>query len=376
MKNNILFFKESLGGGGAERVLVTILKHLDYEKYSVTLLTLVDGGVLKEEIMGIPIRYMTVIRSSDKPWSKLLYKIKYKLIYKWLPIKIVNRLIIPQKHIDVYVAFTEGFATKLMSYSPQVKIAWVHADLKKDSWTIDKHIYKNLEEEKQVYSRYNEVVCVSRSVENVMMKHYELNNTTTIYNPIDVEDILQKATISTVLNVSTSFNVVSVGRLVPQKGYDLLIPMIGRLRRQGFDVQLYLIGKGIEHKHLEGLIKEDNLQEFVHLVGFLSNPYPLMSQMDLFVCSSIAEGYSLVIAEAMVLGLPIISMDCAGPNELLGGGEFGLLCDDYNALETAIEKVISDRNYYLELRKKASKRQYFFNVSKTIEQIEKLLDYL
>ena len=291
-----------------------------------------------------------------------------------MPTKFVNWWIIPQNNVDVYVAFAEGFATKLISYSLQKKITWVHIDLKSYPWTLHEHIYRNLQDERNTYHKYNKVICVSKSVEEVMRDYYKLFNTSTIYNPIDIESIRKKAELDVDLEISSSFKIVSVGRLVPQKGYDQLISIISELRKDGYNINLYIIGEGPERNKLEQLISKYSLGESVYLLGFLRNPFPVLRKMDLFVCSSRAEGFSLVIAEAMVLGLPIVSMNCAGPNELLDGGRYGTLCNDYDNLEVSIAKAITDRNYYLDLKEKASKRRSFFGVMKTIEQVEDIID--
>lgn len=371
----IFFFIESLSGGGAEKVLVTLLKYLDYNKYNVTLLTLVDVGVLKDEINLDNVCYRSIIKKSFSSIERLWNKVKYKLIYNYIPTKLLNKWIIPSG-FDVYIAFIEGFSTKLISYSKGKKVAWVHADLGKDPWTIEKHIFKNISDEKNVYNSYDKVISVSQSLESVMTNYYCLRNVLTIYNPIDSNDIIKQSKERTGLDFPLAFNIISVGRLVPQKGYDKLIPIIARLFSNGYNIRLYILGEGPERCYLEKIIKEENVDNIVHLLGYQKNPYSIMKQMNLFVCSSRAEGYSLVIAEAIVLGLPVISMNCAGPNELLEGGKYGSLCDDYDALEASIEKAISDRDYYQDLRKKSSMRQSFFSVSNTIEQIDELIDSL
>lgn len=374
MKKHILFFIESLSGGGAEKVLVTLLKHLDYSKYEVTLMTLVDIGVLRGEVNMSKLHYKPVIREAKSLWQLIWNKIKYKLIYQYLPSGLVNRWIILQNGIDVYIAFTEGFATKLLSYTPKKKFAWVHADLQTDPWTLNSHIYKDLAEEQRAYSRYDKVVCVSKSAEKVMRGYYNLKSTVTIYNPIDKDVILQKAKQPIDIELPTSFKIVSVGRLVYQKGYELLIPIIGRLRNEGHDVHLYILGEGTQRNHLEQIIKKENLQDVVHLMGFQKNPYALTQKMDLFVCSSRAEGYSLVIAEAMVLGLPVVSTNCAGPNELLDNGKYGLLVDNNeNSLYQGISTVVNDVMLKKSLREKSLKRSQAFNVKGALDALENLL---
>ncbi len=375
MKKHILFFIESLSGGGAEKVLVTLLRHLDYSKYEVTLMTLVDTGVLRGDVDMSKLHYKPVIREAKSFWQQICNIIKYKLIYQYLPCGLVNRWIIPQSGIDAYIAFTEGFSTKLLSYTPKKKFAWVHADLKSDPWTIKSHIYRDFLEEQKVYNRYDKVACVSKTVEKVMKDYYGLKSTVTIYNPIDKNVILQKAKQPIDIKLPSSFKIVSVGRLVYQKGYNRLISVIGKLKQEGKDVQLYIIGEGSERKHLESLIHNEGLQEVVHLVGFLNNPYALMSKMDLFVCSSIAEGFSLVIAEAMILGLPVLSTDCAGPNELLDHGKFGILVDnDETKLYEGLRELIDNSALLDQLKQKSLERSQSFGLANTISTFDDLVE--
>ena len=115
------------------------------------------------------------------------------------------------------------------------------------------------------------------------------------------------------------------------------------------------------------------MSNHIHLLGYVKNPYPIMKQMNLFVCSSRSEGYSLVIAEALTLGLPVISMDCSGPNELLDNGKYGILCNNYDDLYQVLNFAITDKNYYLDLKEKAAKRKEFFDIHTTMKQIEQLL---
>ena len=372
---HILFFIESLSGGGAEKVLVTLLNHLDYSKYKVTLMPLVDTGVLRDDIDMSNLKYTPVIKEAKTKLQVLWNKIKYKLIYYYLPCWIVNRWIIPRNGVDVYIAFTEGFPTKIISHTLQKKIAWVHIDLKSYPWTQNVNIYSNIKEEKDTYRKYNHIVCVSKSVEDVMKDYYGLERTITIYNPIDTEEIINKSQQPISIDIPHSFNMVTVGRLVPQKGFDRLIPIIGRLRYEGHDVHLFIIGEGSDRKSLEKLIHNNCLQDYIHLMGFLKNPYALMKNMDLFVCSSRAEGYSLVIAEALVLGLPVISTDCAGPNELLDNGKYGILVDNNeSALYNGICDLINSPEKINILRNKSSQRCKFFNIYNTYKAFEKLID--
>lgn len=374
MKKKILFFIESLSGGGAEQVLVTMLRHFDYAKYDITLLTVSDVGVHLDDIDFSKVHYKSIIPQHSGRLANFWYALKYKLIYQYLPAWLVAKLIIPSG-FDTYIAFVEGYCTKIIGQLPtdKKKITYVHIDLKNYPWTLQQGIYKSFEEERDVYNRYDKAVCVSCSVEEVMKSYYGLNNTTTIYNPIDVEFINQKAKAPVDLVPSTGFNLVSVGRLVPQKGYDLLIPIIARLREEGVDVSLYILGEGEDRKKLEALNSELGTTDYVHLLGYHTNPHAIVSKMDAFVCSSRAEGYSLVIAEALSMGIPVVSTNCSGPNELLADGKYGILCDDYESLYQQLKAVATSSTLREELHKKALLRRESLNVTNTIKQVGEIL---
>lgn len=166
---------------------------------------------------------------------------------------------------------------------------------------------------------------MSKTVELAFHERYGLEDCTcTIYNPIDIEAISKKAGERTKHDDGT-FRMISIGRLVPQKGYDRLLHIVRQLHEDGHQLNLLILGEGEERKSLEQYICENKMQSYVTLPGFDKNPYRHLVNSDLFVCSSRAEGFSLVIAEAMALGVPVLSTYCSGPNELLGEGKYGML---------------------------------------------------
>lgn len=370
----ILFFVESLSCGGAEKALVTLLSHLDASKYDITLLTLVNTGPLKDDINPKKIRYKSVIRPSSNLFISFWNKVKYVMLYHYLPVRGAYRWIIPQKDFDIYVAFTEGYATKLLAFAPGKKVTWVHTDLINNPWPLKIGIYKDFEEEKSTYSNYDNVVCVSHIVESIMRSHYGIHNTQTIYNLIDRENIILLSKVSVETAILPGFNIVTVGRLVQEKGYDKLIPIIAGLQKERSDIHLYIIGTGPEEDKLKQIAYENGVINNVFFVGYQNNPYPLMRQSDLMVCASRAEGFGLTIAEAMILELPIISMKCAGTSELLRDGQFGELCDSYESLTSAISRALQDTTYLHELRSKVSKGKTQFDIRQSIQQVEILFD--
>lgn len=375
MKRKILFLIESLSGGGAEKVLTVLLKHFDYEKYEVTICPVVDTGVYCDEVKSYVVSYQPIVSYHGNCFSRLLNKIKYKLVYSILPLSVVYKWFVPKDN-DVEIAFCEGFVTKLLSHakSDAFKVSWLHTNLTTNPWPITLGIYKDIEEEKQAYSKFNRIVCVSKTVEQSFQKRYGLeDHTCTIYNPIDVDDIWEKAGKRSQVN-DDIFRIISIGRLVPQKGYDRLLHVIRQLYDDGINLHLLILGEGTDRAALEKYICKNNMQSYVCLPGFDKNPYRHLVNSDLFICSSRAEGFSLVIAEAMALSVPVLSTYCSGPNELLGDGKYGLLVDNTeNGLLKGLEKAISEKKMMEEYANKAKMRLAEFAPINIINQIEEIL---
>jgi glycosyltransferase involved in cell wall biosynthesis len=119
---------------------------------------------------------------------------------------------------------------------------------------------------------------------------------------------------------------LAVGRLNPQKGFDILIRAMAAVRDREPDWKLVILGEGDSRDELERLVEELGLVEAIHLPGRVRNPWPWLAAADVFVMSSRSEGFPNALCEAMVAGLPVISTDCpSGPADLIEDGTDGLL---------------------------------------------------
>lgn len=377
MKRKVLFVIESLAGGGAEKVLSVLIKHFDYNKYEVTVCPIVNEGIYCEDVRKQVTHYKPIISYKGSSLSRLWNRIKYKLVYSYLPLSWVYKWFVPQGH-DVEIAFCEGFLTKLLSHanSKAKKIAWVHTDLKDNPWPIKSGIYQDLEEERNAYRNFHRIVCVSQSAHQSFCDLYGFEDKTiTICNPIDVNDIWSK--VGHKKCEEGTVRLISVGRLVPQKGYDRLLKVVKRLHDNGYLVDLLILGEGSERETLEKYVESHDMQSYVALPGFSENPYQEMSESDLFVCSSRAEGFSLVIAEAMVLGIPVVSTYCSGPNELLQEGKFGMLVENSEeGLYQGIKFLLDDQTELDRLGELALSRGKMLGVNETMHHIEQILEEL
>lgn len=376
MKRKVLFVIESLAGGGAEKVLSVIIRHFNYEKYEVTVCPIVDEGIYCEDVRKQVTHYKPIISYKGPLLSRLWNRIKYKLVYSYLPLSYVYKWYVPQGN-DIEIAFCEGYVTKLLSYanSKSKKIAWVHIDIKDYPWPIDSGIFKDNDEERYSYSVYDKIVCVSQTVSRSFCSLYGFENkVTTIFNPIDVDDIKRKAG-QKPERKDNLIRLISVGRLVRQKGYDRLLNVTKRLHDKGYPIHLLILGEGVEREPIERLVAVNVMHSYVSLPGFFENPYPQMAESDLFVCPSRAEGFSLVIAEAMVLGIPVISTYCSGPNELLFEGKYGLLVENSEeGLYQGIKELLDDHAKLKELGELSLSRGSMLGTDGTMRRIEQMFE--
>ena len=167
---------------------------------------------------------------------------------------------------------------------------------------------------------------------------------------------------------------VTSGRLVSQKGYESLLEACNKLNKDNIKYKLWILGEDWARPKLEELINKYRLSN-IKLLGFKENPYKYIKQGDLFVCSSKNEGFSLVIAEAMILGLPVISTNCSGPNEFLNFGQFGHIVENNEeALYKGLKEIINNDEKLKYYKKKSKERVDFFNYKNRISDIERVFN--
>lgn len=376
MKKDILFFLESLSGGGAEKVLSDLVTNLDKEKYNITVITVTDEGVYEKKVSEC-CQYSSFVKLENirkGGWSTFWTKIRIKSIYL-LPSQIVYRLYIKKKY-DIEIAFIEGFATKLIASSPNKhskKIAWVHTDMKQNSYADQS--YRNFNDHVKSYQKFDSIVCVSDYVKKVFEnKFFKSENIFVNYNPVDERAINEMSREECKLKKPQHMLIGTVGRLVHQKGYLRLVECINKLKNK-YDFEVWIIGEGSDRKEIEEYIRHNDMEEYVKLLGFQENPYKYLEKCDVFVCSSYAEGFSTAATESLILGKPIFTVDCAGMKELFGKYKCGEIVENSDqALFNMLEKLLSGQYILDTYTKDISIRKSQFLMSKAIKNVENILD--
>ena len=368
---SILFIMPNLSGGGAEKVLIEILKNFDYQSYSVDLFLEYKIGIYINEIPSevnviSPHKRLNLI-------TKCLRKIQTlpiikNLFYKFYLVPLLKRK--TKNHYDAIISFMEGEALKdhiAIKHKTLNNITWVHTDLKDNHWTV-KHIFST-QEEKQCYSEMNHIVFVSKEALKKFDSLYNIEcNKTIIYNPIDKENIIKCAQENPIKRPK-SFIICAVGRLTHAKRFDRLIHVANLLKQENYNFEIWIMGKGELEKQLKILCNKYNLNNEIKFLGFRTPPYPYINAADILIRTSDAEAFSLVIAEALCLGKPIISTKTAGPLELLENGKYGILTNSTNEdICNGIKSLIKSPNLYEHYQNLALKRSDYFDTPKQVVQ--------
>jgi len=137
---------------------------------------------------------------------------------------------------------------------------------------------------------------------------------------------------------------------------------------------LWLVGEGEQRTALEKQIESLNLKDKVFLTGFQNNPYPYIKNANVFVCSSLTEGYSTVVTEALILECPVVTTDCSGMKELLLNGKCGIITENNEeALYKGIKLFLDSPNIQQQLKQNIRIFNARFDIHSLMNNIEKIL---
>lgn len=395
MKKKILFMVSSMNIGGVEKSLLSLLAVIPKEKYEITILTLDKKGGFLEYIPNnvklIEAEWFKYIKPiiMDSPQNIIKRYIKnyeflkiLSFIYSYFKTKKTNDRYIYYKHVlksipeckekyDVAIAYA-GPTEIIDAYishkvKAEKKIAWVHFDISKHK--INKKLYNNL------YERFNKIFAVSNECKKKLDEIIPAvrNKSEVLFNIVS-EDLINEMSESYVDfdDNYKGIKIITVGRLSKEKGQDLAIKALSKLKKDRYDVKWYCIGDGNSRREFERLIKEYNLEGDFLLLGATSNPYPYIKSADIYVQTSRHEGYCLTLAEAKALNKPIITTNFIGAYEQIKDNENGIIVDcNENDLADAIKKLIDEKEICSRFSNKLREEKI-----DTTNEINKLLDYI
>lgn len=366
----ILFLIPSLGGGGAERVLTNLVNNLDKKKYDVTVQTLFDVGV-NRQYLNSDVEYIAGFRK-QMPGNVMLFKL-------FSPETLYRRIV--RKKYDIVISYLEGPTARIVAgcpYQESKLVSWIHVE--QHSMKNAAYSFRSETEAQKCYEAFDKIICVAESVKRDFCSIFSIKQPCEVLYNTNEDDYVRSQGQESLEDFcfSNQLNVVSVGRLRLEKGYDRLINVHKRLIDQGFYHHVYVIGEGSEESDLRAQIKENHIDDTFHLIGFHQNPYKFVAKADLFVCSSRREGFSTAVTEALILGIPVVSTCCSGAYELLGeNNEYGIVTENNEqGIYDGMYQMISNRSLLEHYRTKAEERGRFFSKENTVKAVENMLDRL
>lgn len=367
--------------GGVSILIEDILNNINKD-IKVDLLILHNNGTRLEKLpSNVNIIYGTkFFRTIDLPIKEVLKTKNIGLIFNKVmlvflmkthlisyKIKIERNKILKYSY-EQEIAFKDGFCGLFVAYGDaKRKVQWLHSDYAKKDYLEN---YRSLF--MQIFNYIDIFVAVSKNVGEHFNDIYHQNNKTiVIENIVDEVKIKEKSKLEKI-KYDGNINIISVGRLHKDKGFDRVINALSKLKEENRlnDIKYYIIGDGSEYDNLKELISDKELDDCVFMLGNKENPYPYFRAADLFVMSSLHESYGLVIVEALILGIPVISTKIATIYDILDE-KYGLIVDNsFDGIYNGIRKVI-DENLIPNWKKNL--KDYECDNKKIIEKIEKLL---
>ena len=366
----VLFVLLNLAGGGAERVVLDVLRRLDTNAFDPSLLILKREGVYWDEL---------------PPGLRVEYLVEGGQRFRQALPRVAGTVIDRARSADILVGCLELDSTYFALFGGLVArkpvVGWVHIALEPYLRIVAPRARRWV---RWTYPRLTAAVCPSvgaahslRAVTAVRPERIHV-----VPNLVDVSRIELMASdplpewAGAVMAKPT---VVGLGRLVPHKGFDLLIQAHARLRASGSDHHLLILGEGPYRHELETLVKDLSLRASVFMPGFVRNPYPFLKRARVFALASRLEGMPLVLIEAMVLGVPIVATDCeSGPAEVLDGGRYGVLVppDNTHALVDGLSRLLNDDALGASFVAASRERVRVYTAEQVIPQWERLLGRL
>lgn len=364
-RTKVLFVIGLLGGGGAERVVVRILRRLDRGRFSPVLLLIEGRGILLGDVPAdVPVLDCGRRAAGGcLAWLRNLVR----FLKRERPDVMVSFLWFPNV-MAVLARWASGVGCRL--------ILSERSTIEGSREGVVTEIVRRMAI-RLLYRAADRIVPNSGATGRQLVERFGIpaRKVTVVPNPVDVEEIdaLAARGRQRPPHAADAPAVVGMGRLSREKGFDLLIRAMAEVRAAA---RLVLVGEGPEKEALRALAARLGLSTRVAFAGFLSNPYPVLASASVFVLPSRYEGFPNALVEAMSLGVACVASRCpTGPEEIVTDGMDGLLVpvEDPLALAAAVNRLLEDGAMRERLGGAARDRARAYGADAIVRRFEALL---
>lgn len=370
-QQHILLMSHKMNLGGTEKALLSFINALENKDVKITLLLLEEGGVLKKEIPAwVNVEILDVFDKIkpiifDPPIA--LAKIQIRERHFWSGLKTVLRYLkvkLTQSWYYNYVSALDGYQSQyeadiaiafagpsdFISYFilekvvAKQKIQWIHFDISK--------VLLNNKFGNKFYSKFDNIFCVSENAKHVFDEMFpQYTDKSSVFKNIVSKKQLEKLAIEggTFSDNCSGLRIVTLGRLSKEKGQDMIPKVVSSLVKNGFDFRWYIIGEGDLRKQIEDQIDELQIHQYLVFLGAQLNPYRYLKDCDLYVQTSLHEGYCLTIHEAKMFNKPVVTTAVASASNLIVDGQDGLIVPiSADGIYEGVKKMLDNSKFVKE----------------------------
>ncbi len=403
MKTKMLVVGITMNCAGTEKSFLSFLSALDFDRFDVTLLLAKNEGLLLDQVpsnvkIQIMEKYGDMFLLSAKNAMKTMFDCFVKenplSLFEIFPyfmktlftkgdkraahatkmwVHFMQKMPEIKEEYDVAVAY---WGDRTMFYmcdkvKAKKKITWLHFD------------YANPPRDDSVYLPYfkkcDSVVTVSKLVDDSLKnKLPEIADRTimmeNITNPKQIWDLALVGDTFTDTHF-TGKRILTVGRISDQKGLDLVVPVLKRLREDGFDLRWYVLGDGEPDykKYMSDLLLSNGVADMMIFLGTTQNPYAYLRDCDIYAQPSRHEGKPIAVEEAKIMFKPILASHYLSAPEQLEAGELGVICEiNSDSIYENIKKMLSDESLCDTLSENLKSRK--FGNAEEIEKFYRMVD--
>ena len=364
-RKRVLYIISSFDIGGAERQLIELLRGIDQDTFEPIVCCVDREGSMFDEVLQTKSKTFVLYRKRKidiKVLLKLIKLIKLlrpEIVHTWLFLaNLYGRIAARIAKVPIVIASERGTGYSLGKLqSMKIRLfdqafSWITDTITANAIAVRKYL-------------------VSKKISDEKIE--------VIYNGINLEKLTATKDIFIIRNefdLKPIHKVVGIiARFDPDKDYPTFFRMAKLIKERRRNVKFLVIGDGILEKEIELLIKENSLETDVILTGFRNNIPELLSIMDVFVLTSIKEGFSNAILEAMALKKPVVVTDVGGNSEAVSNGKTGFIVSarDYNGLADKTIQLLDDPHLSVQMGDAGRMRiEKLFTVDMMVKKMEQL----